>query len=68
MFGISRIGIEKWLDNYEPPFDPIEYKRWHLEIFNRYLSTFCKNDNREMQMFFLANFKIVLYVLVMKIH
>ena len=32
MLGISKIGVEKWLDNYEPPFNPIEYKRWHLKI------------------------------------
>jgi len=63
VYGIAKIGVEDWLENYEPPFDPILYKERHLEIFEKYISIACTGSDKKINKFFIANFKIVLLIL-----
>jgi hypothetical protein len=63
VYGIAKIGVEDWLENYEPPFDPILYKERHLEIFNKYISIACTGSDEKINKFFIANFKVVLLIL-----
>ena len=44
IFGIKRIGIEKWLDNYYMPVGGVEYERIEKDIFHAYLTTIKEYD------------------------
>jgi len=63
VYGIAKIGIENWLENYEPPFDPILYKERHIKIFKKFISIACSGSDEKINNFFIANFKIVLLTL-----
>ncbi len=63
IYGIAKIGVENWLENYKPPFDPVLYKERHLEIFQKFISIACTGKDDKINKFFIANFKIVLLIL-----
>ena len=64
IFGIKKIGIEKWLSNYYLPVSGTEFEKIEAGILQAYIKGLNEYDNEDVYWILVSNLKIPMFISV----